>query len=127
MMDKPKVEDLSHKYAGTFLVTESGRIIGQHRDDKEGIDNPGKVTSFGGEIESGETPAECAWRELTGEWEARYFYYAVISDEMLENLEVYEGQGWIEVHSSDDLNLANAWRIVVKQLREVIEDDSGRQ
>ncbi len=30
-------------------------MIGQQRDNKVGIDNPGKVATFGGTVENGET------------------------------------------------------------------------
>ena len=57
----------THAAAGVFLLTPDGRIILQLRDDIPGIDNPGKITSFGGAAEPGETPVECALRELSEE------------------------------------------------------------
>lgn len=57
----------THAAAGVFLLTQDGRIILQLRDDIPGIDNPGMITSFGGAAEPGETPVECALRELAEE------------------------------------------------------------
>ena len=57
----------SHAAAGVFLVTRDGRVALQLRDDIPGIAHPGKVTCFGGSAERGETPVECALRELAEE------------------------------------------------------------
>ena len=56
-----------HHYAGILIITQSGRLIGQQRDDKKGIDNPGKVATFGGTVEDGEDYRHAAWRELVEE------------------------------------------------------------
>lgn len=129
-----------HHYAGVLLVTKSGKMIGQRRDNKAGIDNPGKVATFGGTVEDGETYRFAAWRELvkeetnlttqeedlnlfyedtswrplTAEWEERHFYAALIDDTSLETLEVYEGQGYAEITGADDPDLVDAWRNVIK-------------
>lgn len=137
-----------HHYAGIFLVTASGKIIGQQRDNKSTIDNPNRIGSFGGTVESGEDPHTAAWRELvqeetnlkltldditlffedvawralTKEWERRHFYYARISDADLNALEVYEGQGWAFINSAQDELLIELWRKPVEVLvQEVIE------
>jgi 8-oxo-dGTP pyrophosphatase MutT (NUDIX family) len=136
-MDK---ENISHHYAGVLLVTEDGKLIGQRRDDKPGIDNPGKVSTFGGTVEPGENPKDAAWRELveeetnlkfdkdslvlfledkawrkmTQEWEMRHFYHAEITNEQLNTLEVYEGQGWAEITGPSDTDLVEAWRPVIE-------------
>jgi 8-oxo-dGTP pyrophosphatase MutT (NUDIX family) len=136
-MDK---NNISHRYAGVLLITEDDKIIGQQRDDKPGIDHPGKVGTFGGTVELGEDPLYAAWRELvkeetnlifnendltlfcedtawrklTSEWESRFFYYVKISKEQLDNLEVYEGQGWAEINGPDDPNIVDEWRPVIK-------------
>ncbi|MAU34095.1 NUDIX hydrolase, partial [Candidatus Saccharibacteria bacterium] len=60
-------QENAHHYAGILLVTESGKLIGQRRDDKPGIDNPGKVATFGGTVEEGESFRYAAWRELVEE------------------------------------------------------------
>jgi 8-oxo-dGTP pyrophosphatase MutT (NUDIX family) len=136
-----------HHYAGVLLVTSSGKLIGQQRDDRPDIDNPGKVATFGGTVEAGEDYSFAAWRELvqeetnltnpesefelffedeswrplTSEWEARHFYKVIISDETLENLEVYEGKGWAEILGPDDPNLVDAWRKVIEAYLHSIE------
>lgn len=132
-------QEITHHYAGILLVTESGRLIGQQRDDKPGIDNPGKIATFGGTVEDGEIYSYAAWRELveeetnldaseselelffedsswrplTSEWEARHFYKLIITENQLSTMEVYEGQGWAEINGSNDPRLADAWRVVV--------------
>lgn len=132
--------NITHHYAGVLLETEDGRLIGQQRDDKPGIDNPGRVGTFGGTVEAGEDPLQAAWRELveeetnltipkealkpflvdtalrklTGEQEARHFYAATITAEQLKNLEVYEGQGWAEICGADDPLLIDLWRPVIQ-------------
>lgn len=142
MNNKPNIQDVEHQYAGVFLVTESGKIVGQRRDDKPTIDNPNKVAAFGGTIETGETPVvavwreltqeetnltvsqedihtlsqDVEWRELTGEWEGRHFFYANIHDRDLQTMEVYEGQGWAYINGKDDPDLTDTWRPVVAAL-----------
>ncbi len=131
---------ITHHYAGVLLVTDSGKLIGQQRDDKPGIDNPGKIATFGGTVEAGEGYRKAAWRELvqeetnlkleesslklfledkawrplTSEWEARHFFFAIISDADLEKLEVYEGQGWAQIQDDKDQRLVDSWRNVIK-------------
>lgn len=89
-----------HHYAGVLIVTDASRLIGQQRDNKPNIGNPGKIATFGGTVEAGEDYLHAAWRELveeetnliipitslehliediswrplTCEWEARHFY-----------------------------------------------------
>jgi 8-oxo-dGTP pyrophosphatase MutT (NUDIX family) len=138
MMRKPphQPEEIDHYYSGVFLVAPGGRLIGQRRDDIPTIDNPGKVSTFGGTVEAGEDPLEAAWRELTqeetnlhlpdrairhlmddvawreltSEWEVRHFFYASITDEQLEALEVFEGAGWAEITGPEDPDLIDSWR-----------------
>lgn len=135
------VAAIKHHYVGVLLVTDSGKIIGQQRDNKPGIDNPGKIGTFGGTVEPGEQYRyaawrelikeetnlklsedalklfleDTAWRELTGEWEARHFYYTHISNDELDNLEVYEGQGWAEIQGPNDPQLIELWRPVIRK------------
>lgn len=144
---------ITHHYAGVLLVTKDGRMIGQQRDDIPGIDNPGKVATFGGLIDPGETPLQAAvrelvaeetnllrtpdqltlfledvaWRDLTSEWAGRHFYYTHITDEELANLEVHEGQGWAEIMNEDDKDLVDTWRVVVKLFRETYQAGSTAQ
>lgn len=140
-MTNLNLADIEHHYAGVLLVTNSGKLIGQQRDDKPDIDNPGKVGTFGGTVEPGEQYRyaawrelvkeetnlklgedalklfleDTAWRELTEEWEGRHFYYASISDDDLDSLEVYEGQGWAEIEGADDPRLIELWRLVIQK------------
>lgn len=57
----------AHAAAGVMLLTPDGRLILQLRDDIPTIDNPGGITPFGGAAEPGETPPQCAARELEEE------------------------------------------------------------
>lgn len=132
MSKPPEVQDIKHHYAGVFLITPDKRVVGQHRDNKPQIDNPDKVGPFGGTVEPGEAPLqaawrelvqeetnlnlptnkihhlcdEVAWRELTKEWEVLHIYYAYITQEELDNLNVYEGQGWAYISGPDDPNIS---------------------
>ena len=133
----------THDYAGILLVTSDGRFVCQQRDDKPGIDNPGKVATFGGTVEEGETPRYAAWRELTreetnlslaeedltlyyqdvahrpltDEYESRHFFFTRISDEQLDSLEVYEGQRWVYVDDENDTRLVDSWRTALQAYR----------
>jgi 8-oxo-dGTP pyrophosphatase MutT (NUDIX family) len=141
VMNPPPISEITHHYAGVFLVTDKGKIIGQQRDNKPTIDNPNRIGSFGGVVESAETPHQAAWRELaeetnlkldpqdiqlyfkdvtwrklTGEWEVRHFYFARISKEQVNNLEVHEGKGWAYIKSVDDALLIDLWREPIGRL-----------
>ncbi|HSW99959.1 MAG TPA: NUDIX domain-containing protein [Patescibacteria group bacterium] len=146
MVTPPLAGDVDHHYAGVFIVTESGKIIGQRRDNKPTIDNPGKIGTFGGGVEKGENPRQAAWRELTQEetnlhveldaiellfedvawreftkeWEARHFFVTRISDSMLADMEVYEGEGWVYIESHEDPDLIELWRPAIKKAIEAI-------
>jgi 8-oxo-dGTP pyrophosphatase MutT (NUDIX family) len=144
-VDKVDPKNIHHQYAVTLLVTEDGRLIGQQRDDKLDIDSPGKVGLFGGSVEPGETPLDTAWRELVGEetnlqidkgslvlffeqinwremtneWERGYFFYTKISNEQLNQFEVYEGVGWGEITGPDDPNLAKVVKPAINKFLEL--------
>jgi 8-oxo-dGTP pyrophosphatase MutT (NUDIX family) len=137
-------EELDNQYAGTFLVTESGEILGQLRDDIPNIDEPGRVGSFGGAMEpEDETPLQGALRELGEEtnleidpfemrhlvstvgwrrrmeyWEGRHIFYLTIPDETVSMLEIYEGQGWTVITGADDPRLMAGWPEYVQLLQE---------
>lgn len=145
-MEKPSADKVKHHFAGIFLITTSGKVVGQRRDNKPNIDNPNKVGTFGGTVEESEDPLsavwreltqeetnlkidkdnisslleDVAWRELTNEWEVRHFYYAKINDEELEGMQVYEGQGWAYITSPNDPDLIELWRPATKQLFETL-------
>lgn len=147
MKTPPPIEEIEHRYAGVFLITNSDKVVGQKRDNIPTIDNPNKVSTFGGTIEVNENPLDAvwrelveeetnlklqkenfqllledvAWRELTREWEIRYFYYAKITDQQLADMEVYEGQGWAYITSPDDPNLIALWRDPARELFKKLE------
>lgn len=147
MNDHSRDEEIKHHFAGIFLITEDQRVIGQQRDDKPTIDNPGKVAAFGGTVEDGESPLtavmreltleetnlriseqdihhlvdDVAWRKLTSEWEVRHFYYTNIDQSQLENLEVYEGQGWAYINDPEDPNVIDTWKPIIKQLFQTLD------
>lgn len=129
----------THHYAGVLLVTDTGKLICQQRDDNPNIDNPGKVATFGGAVEDGENYRHAAWRELieetnlevleeslepffndiswrelTNEFASRHFYFMKISDNELSSLNVYEGKGWVKILGEDDPRLVDTWRNVIK-------------
>lgn len=148
---KPNTDKIKHDYAGVFLITESGKVIGQKRDNKPTIDYPDKVGIFGGAVEEGESPLDAAWRELTQEetnikmdkkdikhllddiawreltkeWEVRHFYYAYIKNEALDKLEVYEGQGWAYISGPNEPDLIESGQPVTKQLFDKLGLASG--
>jgi 8-oxo-dGTP pyrophosphatase MutT (NUDIX family) len=141
MEEPPATHTVKHRYAGVVIVTDSGKIIGQKRDDRPDIDNPGRIGTFGGTVEPGENPRQAAWRELvqeetnlklavedleplcedivwrelTSEWEARYFFIVTISDTVLAILEVYEGQEWAYISGPEDSRLIDLWRPVIEK------------
>src|SRR5579871_4601842 len=106
-MEQPDIKHIKHHFAGIFLITPNGQVVGQQRDGKPNIDNPGKVSAFGGTVEPNEDPLtavlreitqeetnlkldkqsvnhlvdDVAWRKLTSEWEVRHFFYASISND----------------------------------------------
>jgi 8-oxo-dGTP pyrophosphatase MutT (NUDIX family) len=145
----PERDQVEHHYAGVFLVSPGRRVIGQRRDDKPTIDNPGKVGAFGGTVEAGEDPRKAAWRELTqeetnlrlsleeiryltddvawrkltAEWEVRHFFYASITQRQLEELEVFEGAGWAPISGPEDPELIDTWRACTRMLFERLEEE----
>lgn len=147
MENPPLIEDVEHHYAGVILVTASGKLVGQRRDNKPDIDNPGKIGTFGGTVEPGEDPKQAAWRELTQEetnlsiepsdieplfedvawreltkeWEGRHFFITRINDTDLVGIKVYEGEGWAYIDGSDDPDLIELWRPIIKKVIEVIQ------
>lgn len=74
-----------NSYSGVLLISKCGKIILQRRDDKKTIINPGKLTTFGGTALPGETPIDCAIREIKEELE-----YDLDSDRLKELLHKQE-------------------------------------
>jgi 8-oxo-dGTP pyrophosphatase MutT (NUDIX family) len=146
-----RTDRIRHRYAGVFLLASGKRVVGQRRDDIPSIDNPGKVAAFGGTVEEGEDPRsaawreltqeetnlrlsmrdihgltkDIAWRELTAEWEVRFFFYAAISDRQLDSLEVFEGAGWALISGPDDPDLIDSWRDPTRLLFEMVAEERG--
>jgi 8-oxo-dGTP diphosphatase len=106
--------------AGALLVSTRGTLLLQHRDNKPTIANPGKLSAFGGSIEGKETILEGVMREVYEETNLRpsrekftFFktyenehgvnnefedhHYFILLDIDPDTLEIYEGQGFIEV------------------------------
>jgi 8-oxo-dGTP pyrophosphatase MutT (NUDIX family) len=141
----PAPNSISQHCAFVFLVTPSGKIAGQHRDDIPQIDNPGKIAAFGGKIENGENAITAvlreleeetslriassdfiyflnriSWRPHTGEWEVQNFYYTLVEESALADMQVYEGQGWVYIDGPRDPLLVDSWRPVVQQLGDIL-------
>lgn len=57
----------THAAAGVFLLTDDRRLVLQLRDNLPDIHYPGMIATFGGGAEPGETPVQCALRELEEE------------------------------------------------------------
>ncbi len=131
--------DKTLRYSATFVVTKSGKAVGQLRDDKKGVINPGRVGAFGGGVKQGEDHLQAAYRELVeetnikvagdslkyllddriligGKPAIRYFYYVVVDDSVIDSLEVYEGQGWEYIDGPDDPRLVRSFRPALKKL-----------
>lgn len=56
-----------NQYAGILVVTTDGRLALQQRDNIPSIKNPGKISTFGGAVETGESLRLAAVRELEEE------------------------------------------------------------
>ena len=135
------VEVFDKKYAGVLLIAPDGRVIMQKRDNKPGITNPGKVTTFVGSVEAGDTPEEAAAREIKeelsldltaksislfkvfnkrkethGEDSTCYIYLAKDID--VSAIEVKEGQGYVQISRDDDLEKLNLSVLTAEILRE---------
>lgn len=54
-------------YSGVLLVSSEELFILQRRENRPSISNPGQVSTFGGMSWPGESPIECALREVQEE------------------------------------------------------------
>jgi 8-oxo-dGTP pyrophosphatase MutT (NUDIX family) len=111
--------------SAVLLIDTRGIIIGQLRDNKPTINDPGTVSLFGGTLEPNETPLQGAVRELNEETNlsvaagdlkpfATYLAKTTLGNRVqllhvyilegidASRLEVYEGQGAYEVKGLDD-------------------------
>ncbi|HKX73634.1 MAG TPA: NUDIX domain-containing protein [Candidatus Saccharimonadales bacterium] len=105
-----------HRSAATLFIGPDGTMYGHQRDDKPGIDQPGKIGAFGGGCEEGETSLQAAirelheetdrqfkpgqlellnrfvvWRELTREYEQATIY--IVRNFDVAGMKVFEGVG----------------------------------
>lgn len=71
-------------YSGVLLKTADNKLILQQRDNKPGITNPGMIAIFGGTAKKGETPIDCAKREIAEE------VNLTVNDKDLKPLGVYK-------------------------------------
>lgn len=105
-----------------LIVTDDGRLLLHHRDDKPGIAHPGCWAGFGGAVEEGESVEEALRREVLeetglviegphllteavdvegGGWLVSLFY--IRGGISPEQIDLQEGAG-VGVHSLDDLD-----------------------
>jgi 8-oxo-dGTP diphosphatase len=103
---------------GTYLL--------QHRDERSDIVYPGKIGLFGGKIEDGESPEQGAVREIREELcidisnlklisilnltimepsvtRTRYFYVSVVAKDLVEKINLQEGQAVMRMGEEDFL------------------------
>lgn len=57
----------SKRAAMVLLITQDGRLLLHHRDDKPGVLHPGCWAGFGGAVEPGESVEDAARREVLEE------------------------------------------------------------
>jgi UDP-N-acetylmuramate--alanine ligase len=124
-----------------LVMDQEGNFVMQRRDDKPTISNPGKVTAFGGHVESTDKSLlSAAARELHEETnlkfqaedlaffrmypktiethnEKSYVTYYVLTGVDTTNLEVYEGQGFEIVNPNNlgDFPLSILARTVIAE------------
>ncbi len=110
--------------ASIVLISKSGLLILQLRDEKADIRNPGMISAWGGAVEGDETPLQAAKRETHEETNLRpseddfeYFakyprdheidgkqvinYVYLLREVDESKLKVYEGQGFELIHRGD--------------------------
>lgn len=118
-----------HHVASVILLNFDGKFILQKRDNKQGIRNPGMITTWGGAVEAGENFLQAAVREIHEETnlkpdESSFEFFGnyprdyridgaqVVNHVFLikgvneKNLQVFEGQGYEVIDPSDNGNHA---------------------
>lgn len=117
--------------AGVLLIDDDGNIIAQHRDERPGLNFPGKATFFGGKVKPGEDVLQAALREASEETNlgltegdiVPYLVFDGLTDTdhtmqtytvyiatgvSTKGLEIYEGQGYHIVKDISDPLIADA-------------------
>ncbi|MFZ4648805.1 MAG: NUDIX domain-containing protein [Patescibacteria group bacterium] len=110
------------KWAGALLISNSGEVILQERDNKLGVVNQGMITLFGGSVEE-ENVEDCLKREVEEELSLRDFHFEffklyqkrkathgedcdcyvyIIRDVDVRSIHVNEGRGYVLVSSDYD-------------------------
>ncbi len=136
----PKYDDF---YSGILLITKEGALILQRRDTYNNIENPGKLSVFGGRREINETAEECAIRELfeetalkislidlkpafecaypieNGNWMLCNYY--IIENVDANSLEVLEGQNieiWKPIEAVGLSDITSIPKLLIEKLLE---------
>lgn len=138
------------KVANVLVIDRAGNLILQQRDNTPGINNPGMITGFGGAVESGELTSDAATRELREETNLafisddlqyltsvyqshvndgspRWVSYFTLKNCDVDNLQVFEGEGYVVVPPDADLatiNLSPTAREAIARYRAALTNRS---
>ena len=126
------------QYAGVILISIDDAVLLQQRDDKPEITNPGKVAIFGGSTNFGETPIDCAIREIYEEVEIKldksnlqkfrtYFskrddgqtvesHIFIAKDIDAEKIHLHEGEKVFMLNANQDFSQLNLTKVCRKVL-----------
>ena len=135
--------DYDDDYSGVLLRTKEGGLILQRRDNKPNLVNPGKLSVFGGRRKNGESPEECALRELREETNLRlsatdlkfvreygapddkgiwvHCNYYLVENVEINDVELQEGQGmevWYPNQALERKDLTDVPRVLISELVE---------
>lgn len=97
------------EYISAIMRSPDGALILQLRDDNPKIADPGCVSLFAGAVEEGETNITVDHAgylfsyELPTETGMNVSHVYFIDGVRLEDITVYEGQGYVIIHSREDL------------------------
>lgn len=139
-----KLPDGRRPVAGAVLLHPDGRVLMQHRDDKPGIESPGKWSLFGGGLDEGESHAAAMLREVEEEvgyrprayrellvfsgWYAEFHVYLAEIASPLEELTLTEGQGfgYFTLDEALALDLTEIGRLSLEALRMLMQQRDQR-